>query len=268
LKRIYTLFIALTAAALWLSAQSYKTIENICYTSNTDAYAQERCKLDIYYPDSLRDCAVVVWFHGGGLTGGEKSIPEELKNFGAVVIAANYRLIPRVEISGCIDDAAQAVAWAFKHASEYGGSDKRIYVSGHSAGGYLTAMIGLDKKWLAKYGVDSDSIAALVPFSGQMISHFAYRDMHGIGNLTPTIDEYAPLFHVRAGAPKLVLITGDRDIELFGRYEENAYMWRMMQLVGHKSTKLYELGGHNHGEMAKPAFTILKNFIRDDIKNL
>lgn len=58
--------------------------------------------------------------------------------------------------------------------------------------------------------------------------------MNGIDNLQPTVDEFAPLFHVRKDAPPLVLITGDRELELFGRYEENAYMWRMMKLSGTK----------------------------------
>ena len=90
-----------------------------------------------------------------------------------------------------------------------------------------------------------------------MISHFSYRQMNGIGNLQPTIDKYAPLFHVRKDASPLVLITGDRDIELFGRYEENAYMWRMMKLVGHQNTTLYEIAGHGHGPMGDPAYHIL-----------
>lgn len=86
--------------------------------------------------------------------------------------------------------------------------------------------------------------------------------MNGIDNLQPTVDEFAPLFHVRKDAPPLVLITGDRELELFGRYEENAYMWRMMKLVGHKETYLYEIGGHGHGPMGDPAFYILKQHVK------
>jgi len=62
---------------------------------------------------------------------------------------------------------------------------------------------------------------------------------------------------VRATAPPMLLITGDRNLELYGRYEENAYLWRMMQLAGHKRTTLYELQGFNHGGMAEPAFPLL-----------
>ena len=120
-----------------------------------------------------------------------------------IVIAVNYRLLPKVTISECLGDAAAAIAWTFKEVEKYGGNKKKIFVSGHSAGGYLTAMIGLDKKWLKEYSIDADSLAGLIPFSGQVISHFSYRKMNGIDNLQPTIDEFAPLFHVRKDAPPL-----------------------------------------------------------------
>jgi hypothetical protein len=55
----------------------------------------------------------------------------------------------------------------------------------------------------------------------------------------------------------MLLITGDRELELLGRYEENAYMLRMMKLAGHKQTTLYELQGFDHGGMAEPAFPLL-----------
>lgn len=225
--------------------------------ADKDADVKQACKLDIYYDKKLNDCPVVVWYHGGGLTSGSKELPAELKDKGITVVGVNYRLLPNVKIDDCLDDCAAALAWVFHNINRYGGSNKKIFVSGHSAGGYITTMLGLDKEWLTRYEVDADSIACLVPFSGQMISHFAYRKMQGIDNLQPTIDKYAPLFHVRKGAAPLVLITGDRNVELFGRYEENAYMWRMMRLIGRPDTELYEIGGHGHVPMCKPAFHIL-----------
>ena len=52
-------------------------------------------------------------------------------------------------------------------------------------------------------------------------------------------------------------VTGDRELELYGRYEENAYFVRMMKLHGQSDIKLYEIGGYDHGSMARPAFHIL-----------
>jgi hypothetical protein len=63
---------------------------------------------------------------------------------------------------------------------------------------------------------------------------------------------------VRADAPPLLLITGDRELELLGRYEENAYMMRMMKVAGHQKTRLIELGGYGHDTVA-PAMPLLLN---------
>lgn len=255
----------LTLALLLFSTitrAQYQQVNDILYTESTDAYAQERCKLDVYYPTNEKDAPVVVWFHGGGIEGGSKHIDPQLKNCGLVVVAANYRLLPKAHIDDILDDAAAAVAWTYKNIEKYGGSKRKIFLAGHSAGGYLLDMIGLDKKWLAKYGVDPDSLAALVPFSGQCITHYNIRKQQGIGPLQATIDRYAPLTYVRPDAPPTIIISGDRELELYGRYEEQAYFWRMLKLVGHKDVTLYEMQGYDHGAMAQPAYHILKQHIR------
>lgn len=265
MNRRIVLFALFFAFNLLVQAQSksasisYKTENNISYRAGDklDDYMKERCKLDIYFPENVDSFTTVVWFHGGGLTAGEKSIPDRLKNRKLAVIAVNYRLSPKVKSPAFIDDAAAAVAWTFKNISKYGGDPNNIVVSGHSAGGYLACMIGLDKHYLAAYGIDANAIKKLVPFSGQMITHFVIRKERGIPDTQPVVDEFAPQYHVRADAPPLYLITGDRELEMLGRYEENAYMWRMMKLSGHKQTTLYELDGFNHGGMAQPAFDLL-----------
>jgi len=97
----------LTAQILTDEAQLYT---NLPYSQGTDdAYALDRYVLDIYLPGTI-DFATVVWFHGGGLTSGNKFIPEGLKNQGIAVVAVNYRLYPKVKSPKYIDDAAAAVA--------------------------------------------------------------------------------------------------------------------------------------------------------------
>ena len=257
----YFLILALLLCTTIARAQ-YNQVNDIPYRDAAEGYAQERCKLDVYYPTNETDAPVVVWFHGGGIEGGEKHIDPQLKNCGLVVVAANYRLLPKAPIDDILDDAAAAVAWTYKNIAKYNGSKRKIFVAGHSAGGYLLDMIGLDKRWLAKYGVDADSLAALVPFSGQCITHYNIRKQQGIGPLQATIDQYAPLTYVRPDAPPIIIISGDRELELFGRYEEQAYFWRMLKLAGHKDVTLYEMQGYDHGAMPFPAYKILKDHIK------
>lgn len=244
--------------------QKYQTIENVLYRSGDDLteYMRERCRLDIYFPTDVKAFSTVVWFHGGGLKAGNRSVPKQLKEQGIAVVAVNYRLHPRVKSPAYVEDAAAAVAWTFRNIEKHGGSLSRIFVSGHSAGGYLTSMVGLDKRWLAAQHLDADRIAGLIPFSGHTITHFTVRAERGIDGKQPIIDDMAPLFHVRRDSPPLLLITGDRDLELLGRYEENAYLWRMMQVVEHPDTELFELEGFNHGQMAVPAHPLLLRFVK------
>jgi acetyl esterase/lipase len=230
--------------------------------SEPDVYARERCKLDVYHPVAGPSVPTVVWFHGGGLTGGNRSTPSALKGQGIAVVAVDYRLSPKAKAPAYIEDAAAAVAWTFKNIARYGGDTNRIFLSGHSAGGYLASLVTLDRRWLAVHGVDPDRLAGLVPFSGQSITHFAIREERGLARTRPLIDDLAPVYHVRKDAPPILLISGDRNHELLGRYEESAYFWRMLKEAGHPSVELLELQGYDHGQMADPAFPLLLRFIR------
>lgn len=256
----------LTLTSVWAQDITYKTLKDLPYydtaTATSDSYIKERCVLDLYFPENVENYPTIVWFHGGGITGGSKEIPEALKNKGVAVVGVNYRLSPKVKAPAYIEDAAGAVAWVFKHIESYGGNASLIFVSGHSAGGYLTSMIGLDKTYLRAFGVDADSIAGLIPFSGHTITHFTVRKERGIPGTRPIVDSLAPLFHVRKDAPPLLLITGDRELEMLGRYEENAYMMRMMKVVGHQNTRLYEMDGYGHG-MTHPAFPLLLGMVKE-----
>ena len=259
------LFLAIT-----MSAQNYKTEKNICYRpGTTDEYQKQKCVLDFYYPADKPGYPTVIWYHGGGLTGGHGDIPRELREQGIGMVGVSYRLCgnkvdPSVTTADCVDDAAAAAAWVVENIERFGGDPSKIYLAGHSAGGYLVMMIGLDKARLAKYGVDPDkAFDAIIPFSGQAITHFQNRRDRGMGDLNPLIDENAPLFYVRGDCRPILLICGQRERELFGRYEENAYLWRMFQLTGHPDAQLLELDGFDHGTMSRPGHLILLEYIRN-----
>lgn len=257
LRSIVTLFFVCCIGLFAVAQQGYDEQKEIpYYTESADAYIQEQCKLDVYFPTDKKDFTTIVWYHGGGLTGGKKEIPEYLKGKGFGVIGVGYRFAPQVKVEDIIQDAAQSVKWVVDNIEEYGGSKNKIVLSGHSAGGYLALMIGLNKQYLQAHGIDADQLMGMVPLSAQTITHFTARQEHGIDINQPTVDEYAPLFWVRKGTPAITLITGDRALELVGRYEENAYLARMLKVVGNDNVKLLELDGYDHG-MVYPALPLL-----------
>jgi carboxylesterase type B len=79
--KLSLLFLFLIGGA-FAQVSTYTTLENIPYYSKTicesDNYINERCKLDLYIPDSIHGFPTVIWFHGGGLKAGEKEIPNAL----------------------------------------------------------------------------------------------------------------------------------------------------------------------------------------------
>jgi acetyl esterase/lipase len=262
---------AITAQEKNLSKDTpeYKTDFNILYRDKTKEiltdYSEIRCRLDVYYPVNQKDFPTVIWFHGGGMLGGERFIPENMKNRGLAIVPVNYRLSPQVTCPEYIDDAAAAVAWVFNNIQKYGGNPDKIFVSGHSAGGYLTLMVGLDKRWLSHYNIDANKIAGLLPFSGQTVTHSTIRRERKISEVLPVVDEFAPINHAREDAPPLYLITGDRELDMPARYAENAYLLEIMKAVGNKKTRLFELQGFDHNQMIDPASFLLLKYVTESI---
>jgi acetyl esterase/lipase len=234
------------------------------------SYENERCKLDVYLPANQESFATMVWFHGGGLQNGDKAISEMAPRFtkeGIAVVSVNYRLSPKGTFPDYIDDAAASVAWTLKHIAEYGGDPAKVFVSGHSAGGYLAAMVGVDPRYLQKAGVSPNQVAGYLPVSGQMITHSTVREERGIGTNTPIIDLAAPLFYVGNKAKPFLNIAGDSD--LAGRAEENLLFVAFMKDAGNEETQCVVFKERDHvtlvtrmNESGDPVSTTMIEFIK------
>lgn len=261
------LSLVLTVIVSAVGAQEkYAVASDIPYVdpADTSVYRKERCRLDICYPTEQKGCKTIVWFHGGGLEGGNKELLPELKNRGMIVVDPNYRLYPRCQAPDYVDDAAAAVAWVVKNIAQYGGDPSQVYVGGHSAGGYLALMLALDKNYLAKYGMDADSIKGYFPVSGQTATHYTIRKERGISVTLPVVDRLAPLNNARVLGTGLVLITGDRRLEMMARYEENLYLKAVLEGVGNASVPLHELSGFDHGTVLAPAALLIRDILVRD----
>ena len=146
---------------------TYRGTPNVAYG------ALPRQQLDIYAPVGAAPAAgwpVVVFFYGGSWTSGErgdyKFLGEALAEKGVLALVADYRLYPRVSYPDFMDDSAQALAWGLQHAASLGGDPKRVFVMGHSAGGYNAAMLALQPRWLEAAGHDPKELAGWIGLSG------------------------------------------------------------------------------------------------------
>lgn len=105
--------------------------------------AHEMQTLDLY-PAQGECRAALVFIHGGYWMAMDKRehgfVALELARRGVTVLALNYALCPAVTIEDIVRQILQAGAWLYRHAPELGVPRERLYISGHSAGGHLTAM--------------------------------------------------------------------------------------------------------------------------------
>ena len=261
------------SAAFAPVTRDYKVIKKIPYYTEAELaakgdYAHSRCLVDLRYPVGVTNYATVVNIHGGGLVAGGKHFapwPKERAGQDPVAdVAVGYRLLTNATPWECVSDAAAAVAWTLKHIAEYGGDPKKVFVTGISGGGYQTAMVGLDPKWLGAHGLKTTDLAGIAPFTGQMTKHFNVRKVGFKDNdpqFLPKIDEWAPLAYASTNpVPPTVFLTGGRDVEWKSRVEENALLESALRANGHKRIEFYETEG-SHGGGVTPCSYFLRDFV-------
>ncbi len=228
-------------------------------------YAEpERCVLDVKWPTASTGFPTVVWFHGGGLQRGHKSfvaIDDKIAQ-----VAVNYRLLGTNGLTNgveCIRDAAAAVAWTLENIADFGGDPKKVFVSGMSAGGYLTMMVGMDPKYLKERGHDINELAGLVPISGQATKHFNVRKHLGDEDpqFLPKIDDLAPLGHVSANIPPILSVCGQPPYEWKCRAEENRLLIASCTALGHKDANFVELDFCTHSKAFIAGLPYLQMFV-------
>jgi acetyl esterase/lipase len=230
-------------------------LSNVLYREDRGLtpYERERCRLELHLPASRRGFPTLVFFHGGALECGgledplARAVAARFARDGLAVVPATYRLSPAAPFPGYVEDAAAAVAWVLAHIADYGGDPRRVFVSGHSAGGYLAALLGMDRRYLAACGADPAALAGLLPISGQVFTHIAVRKERGLPDprFKPVIDAAAPCHHARPDAPPLLALCADHDMPL--RTDENRYFVALLKAVGHPDAEYLEVADRDHG---------------------
>ncbi len=154
--------------------------------------------LDIYPPDKPGG-PVLVYIHGGYWRSGSK---DDNCNFaptfvqrGATVVLVEYDLCPKVTVTDIVRQTRASIAWVYRNIMRYSGNPSKLYVSGHSAGGHLTAM-ALAHDW-EKEGLPRNLIKGAVATSGvydlDMVMHISVNEQV---RMTPEIArENSPFLH-------------------------------------------------------------------------
>lgn len=192
-------------------SDTYSLVSDIAYGQNP------RQRLDIYKPLSPQQpVPVVVFFYGGSWTGGSRTdykfVGEALAARGIMTVIADYRLSPEVVYPAFVEDSAAAVAWTVRHIAEQGGDLKRLFVMGHSAGGYNAAMVALDQRWLAAQGLQPSVLHGWIGLAGPYdFIPIENNDIKPAFLYPNTPRESQPIHHVTAASPPALLLAGSAD---------------------------------------------------------
>jgi arylformamidase len=178
---------------------------------------------------------------------------------GVCVLVVNYALCPTVTIDEIVRQVRAAIAWAWHNAASFGGDPERITVSGHSAGGHLTAM-ALATDWPGVYDLPEDVVKAGLPISGLFdLSPFPYSYLQPLLQLDwAQVRRNSPIGLAPARAvPTVAAVGGDESAEFRRQSRSFADAW--------PGGRYLELPGCNHitvlEELELPESTLFRTLL-------
>ncbi len=214
---------------------------DIPYVEALDAGASAHTKhrLDLYLPEGS-GWPMLIFVHGGSLEKGDTSkrvaghdVYRNIGRFyadrGVGVALVNYRLQPEVRWLEQVDDVARATTWVRDHLAELGG-DGRLFLSGHSAGSWLSAHVALDHDVHARHGLSPDDLAGVILVSGSGFDLTDERTWEMFGREERWRRRFSAAAHdpawkqrasvvplIEKGAPRFLLLHSAREYPALGR---------------------------------------------------
>lgn len=183
--------------------------------------------LDIYPAEAIR-APIVVFIHGGywfdfRLTRDKYAwVAKGFRSHGLTTVIPDYAVCPKVTLDEIVRECRASIAWIYRNVDSFGGDRDRIYVTGNSAGGHLTAMLA-ETDWEGDYDLPTDIIKGGCPISGLYdLSPFPYSWLQPKLQLTGAeVLRNSPSFHARAGLPPLLVSYGAEESEEFHYQSES-----------------------------------------------
>ena len=211
-------------------------------------------RLDLFLA-ARQGAPLLIFIHGGYWRAQDKSdfsyVAKPFVDAGISTAIVNYRLAPRVTIDDIVEDIRQSIVYLAKSATEHGYDGNRIFVSGTSAGGHLTAS-SLATPW-TDYSLPADIIKGGCALNGLYDLEpirLCYLNRE-IGISSETVARQSVIHFIPEQASPLILSTGGDESEEFHRHQrEFAAAWRK---AGLSCTVIDQPDGHH--------FDIVERFI-------
>ncbi|MCB9947315.1 MAG: alpha/beta hydrolase [Rhodospirillaceae bacterium] len=207
----------------------------------------------IFYPAEPAGAPMLAFIHGGYW---QALSPEDFEFLapafvarGITFAAIGYELCPTVSFATLVEQVRSAVLWLYDHAGEYGADPERLFLSGHSAGAHLTALMA-STDWPA-LGHPAGVIKGAAAISGLYdLEPVRLSFLNGLLGLdAATAGRLSPLSVIPpTPAPPLVLSVGGDEPEEFHRQQHAfAEAW---QAAGH-ALRVVEMPGYHHFDVVQ-----------------
>ncbi len=186
------------------------------------------------YPAAQANAPIVIFIHGGYWFDARLTrdryvwIAAAFVRSGITAVLVDYAVCPRVTIDEITRECRAAVAWVYGNAATFGGDRSRIYVTGSSAGGHLTAIVATTD-WVGEYELPADIVKGGCPISGLYdLAPFPYTWLQPKLQLTwDQVRRNSPISLVRPDGPPLLVSFGKDESPEFHRQSESfADSWR------------------------------------------
>lgn len=263
--KFYQTLIFIMLTTVLVNAQVIVT-EDVDYIAES-VYNNNKDFLDIYMPEGKKDAPVIVYFHGGALLMGDKSLGKDIGHkaaeSGIGLVSVNYRLSPGFQHPAHLNDAAAATAWVINNIEQYGGNPQKVYVAGHSAGAYLAALLAIDFSVLQAQHIEQSKIRGAILISPFLFveetakvrieSDSIYKTIWG--NEPQSWLQASVTPHILPNRDNILLIYADGDDDW--RKEQNERFATSMKAAGNLNVFTKEVPNRNH-------LTLLTAILDDD----
>ena len=200
--------------------------------------SQARQRLDLFMPPSPIGAGAPaphpattapplhVFFHGGYWQFLDKEtfnfLAPAFVNSGTAFANVEYTLCPEASMQDIVEQSRQAMAFLYRQANEYGYDNRRIQVSGHSAGGHLAAMLA-STDWPAwASDLPGNLISSVIPVSGifdlEPLRHIPIGEPLQLTD--KNIRQLSPAFGKFPAATKMIIALGALEGREFHRQAE------------------------------------------------
>jgi acetyl esterase/lipase len=191
-----------------------ETVKDVAYVEGASADPDKQ-KLDLYLPKGQKDFPVLMFVHGGSWRSGDRKMYAPLGNIlaknGIGTVIISYRLSPKVQHPGHIQDVARAFAWTCANIAKHGGRPDQVFTCGHSAGGHLVALLGTDESYLKAEKRGFADLKGVIAISGVYSIFPGAIFESAFGKNEEAVKNASPLKHVKENLCPFCLLYAEKE---------------------------------------------------------